>query len=280
MIEVCRRRSIVIAAVLAALGGGSAGAQDALGTGDALDANLNPQSGGWNAPTRAVDFYRRNLLVTGNVAAGRGFRGSVGYTAAADFRGAVGSDDLFRFRADSALSAVPFVNLGTTYERLRFGQDLGLIEYRRAARGATVGGLSDPRYELAEMIDLRLAVDRLGLASSIARSTEMSAEPKIIGSALDEEGRPFVINSSSLRGIQVAPASRGLLVGLSTYDFVRIGEDFDAGRSMTPVGEPFQLSFQNVLPTDLRMEAPISERRIELDQPQMVAGLTPELAKG
>ena len=65
---------------------GAAFAQNALGSGDVLDANPAVGFGGRNLPTRLTDYRARNLLITGNVAAGRGFRGTVGYFAANDFR--------------------------------------------------------------------------------------------------------------------------------------------------------------------------------------------------
>ena len=86
-------------------------AQDALGGGNALDSN--PRVGGGRINSRsATDNYRaRNALVTGNVPGGRGFRGSVGYTAPTDFRGVVGSDATYAFRRDSAFSSSSVIAL-------------------------------------------------------------------------------------------------------------------------------------------------------------------------
>ena len=70
--------------------------RDALGSGNALDGNLEVGSGGRNgySPRAAAFSYQaiqaRNLGVTNNVAGGRGFRGDPGYTAPRDFRGKVG----------------------------------------------------------------------------------------------------------------------------------------------------------------------------------------------
>ncbi|MEM1424462.1 MAG: hypothetical protein AAGH64_10725 [Planctomycetota bacterium] len=83
-------------------------AQNALGDGTALDSNLRVGSGGRNPVTQ--DFRRelayRNAIVTGNVAGGRAFRGDVGYSAAYDFRGETGSDDLFEFQRDAFFSGL------------------------------------------------------------------------------------------------------------------------------------------------------------------------------
>ena len=87
--------------------GAAVAAQNALdaGNGTALDAGLSPYQGSYNQPLPVPNFRSRNLLVTGNVAGGRGFRDTVGYSAEFDFRGETGSDDLFRERANSAFWA-------------------------------------------------------------------------------------------------------------------------------------------------------------------------------
>jgi hypothetical protein len=76
--------------------------------GRALDANLRLGSGGLNIPGRSFteEVALRNAVVTGNVGGGRAFRGDVGYSAAGDFRGETGSDDLFTFQRDSAYSGL------------------------------------------------------------------------------------------------------------------------------------------------------------------------------
>ncbi|MBL8745992.1 MAG: hypothetical protein JNK58_06500 [Phycisphaerae bacterium] len=81
--------------------------------GRALDGNLQVGSSGFNAPI--ANFQRelalRNAVVTGNVAGGKAFRGDVGYSAADDFRGETGSDDLFEFQRDSAYSGLATQNI-------------------------------------------------------------------------------------------------------------------------------------------------------------------------
>jgi len=109
------RRTITTTVFALALLAGTpaASAQDALGRGNALDNNLNTTSGKRNLPRRSVtaEVQLRNAVVTGNVAAGRHFRGSVGYTAPRDFRGETGSDNLFRFAADSFYSGLATQNI-------------------------------------------------------------------------------------------------------------------------------------------------------------------------
>ncbi|MCP4068001.1 MAG: hypothetical protein GY741_06940, partial [Phycisphaeraceae bacterium] len=92
--------------------------RDALGSGDALDSNLEVGSGGRNgySPRAAAFSYQaiqaRNLVVTNNVAGGRGFRsdpaflGGVGYGAPRDVRGAVGGDATGGFERASSLGSL------------------------------------------------------------------------------------------------------------------------------------------------------------------------------
>ncbi len=80
-------------------------AQHALGGGAALDGSLFGGPNRFNQAAPLPNYRSRNLLVTGNVAGGRGFRDTVGYGAEFDFRGETGSDDLFTERANSAFSA-------------------------------------------------------------------------------------------------------------------------------------------------------------------------------
>ena len=87
-------------------------AQNALGGGTALDGNLIQGGNRFNPSAPVADYRSRNLLVTGNVARGRGFRGTVGYTAEFDFRGPTGSDEPFAQRAVSAVRAPNFHTAG------------------------------------------------------------------------------------------------------------------------------------------------------------------------
>jgi hypothetical protein len=92
----CRSLTIALSVAAALLGARDVDAQNA------LDRNLQQGSGGVNqqAPLPyAIDGG--NALITGNVTGNSGFRGNVDYVAPGQFQGNVGSDDLFRFRAQS-----------------------------------------------------------------------------------------------------------------------------------------------------------------------------------
>lgn len=101
-----RHRPLIAAALalgaVAAWATGPAQGQTPAGSqGHALDANPQQGSGGLNRPEGVIDFRARNNIVTGNVTDFRAFRGDVPFSSSGDFRGNLGSDDLFRFRADT-----------------------------------------------------------------------------------------------------------------------------------------------------------------------------------
>lgn len=77
-------------------------AQTALGNGRGLEADLSGRGvGNTPRPDFMNEVRMRNDLVTGNAVGGRSFRGSVGYRSGDEFRGLLGSDELFSFRRDS-----------------------------------------------------------------------------------------------------------------------------------------------------------------------------------
>ncbi|MEM7683070.1 MAG: tetratricopeptide repeat protein [Planctomycetota bacterium] len=107
--------------------------------GRALDAS--PAVGGRvNGRVETPDFRARNNLVTGNVSGGFGFRGDVGYTAPGDFRGSIGSDDLFDFRAESIRSAP---NLVGRFNGIR-ATSPGQIQVFNSASDPTVNTFGSP----------------------------------------------------------------------------------------------------------------------------------------
>lgn len=252
--------SMVVGVTVVLAAAGSAGAQNALGSGDILDANPIVGSGGGNLPSQIEDFRDRNLLITGNVVGGRGFRGTVGYVAERDFRGDLAADTLFQFRAATALSSLNFLAAGQTFDRLRFGQQLGVIGFHRNGDAAMLRSLGNTRYVLGKLIDDRFRLDQITLFSTTAETYEASADPAIVGVFRSEEGESIVAIASSLRGLHVAPLQQhGQVLGLTSYDLARTREDLEAGREVAPLGTPFQAGFQ-----DLRLtEQPIADEAVE-----------------
>jgi hypothetical protein len=267
----------------------SSSGQDALGSGNALDANLSP--GGRTNSARPQENYRdRNLIITGDVAGGRGFRGSVGYTAASDFRGDTGSNDIFPFLADSAYSSPALFQLGSTYEQLRFGQAFGSLEFRRSQSGAPASVNAQNPVPLRSIGELsgsmtnydRLRLDRTSIANSTAVNLQSLVEPQIVGLTYNKENRPFVFNASSLRGITLEPMNQSVgTIGLSTLDSVRLREDAQSVQESQMVGVPFEPKFEEKpLPgQDLRVNGTAATGRLNTASSNAAADYNAILAR-
>ncbi len=95
------------------MGSGSAFGQTAAGDGHALDANHATGASRQNTARQRFSLNDlNNAIVTGNVAGGKGFRGDLGYSAAGDFRGATGSNDLFSLSSNSYLPGLIYQRTG------------------------------------------------------------------------------------------------------------------------------------------------------------------------
>lgn len=83
-----------------------AAAQNALGDGRALDANLSTR-GRYNQPKQGFLLNRINeAIVTGTAPGGKSFRGDVGYTSPFAFRGSTAGGRLYDFERDSFYSNI------------------------------------------------------------------------------------------------------------------------------------------------------------------------------
>lgn len=238
--------------------------QDALGSGTALDAALNWQSDSVNRTSLNRGFRDRNLVVTGNVAAGRGFRGTVGYTAESDFRveatgydtDELGSDDLYRFRAGSAMSSPNFIAAGLTMNRLRFGEWMATMEIPRAGRAFSGGDLGRQRSLRTDPFDNQLKMDSLALTSQSRDVYEASADGEIVGVVQGEDGQQLMATASSVLGIQQMPSRQQVqAIGLTSYDVARTLEDINQKRVITPIGSTFKGRFTQLMDTG-RIETP------------------------
>lgn len=239
--------AVISSIALACSMNASALAQDALGSGNALDRNPGQGTGGQNSPQPANPYANRNAVVTGEVVGGREFRGSVGYTAPGDFRGATALNDFFRFRTDSAWSNPNNFSLGsTTYDQLRFGQSLGVLELRRNSAGATAADITAAQttgeagpFNFATLAQSRLQTDAIMLnATSDARQVA-SAEPATLGTAR-AQGQALAITASSVRGLSLDQYDeRWANLGLTTYDQARMRDEMlAAAAGGLPVGQP------------------------------------------
>ena len=202
------------------------GRSRSMGSGNSLDANPQVGSGGANAGSIPVDYNARNLLITGSVPGGRGFRGSVGYTADTDFRAAVGSDDGYLFRADSAFSNAAFVTSPMSRDRFLIAQGLGVFEFRRES--TPVG--TDFQRTVNDQADSRLRLDRANAQMSFGRANWDIGADRTIANSTGPKGEPLRYVISPLRGLQVEvltdPMARA---GLSVYERARARQEIAAG---------------------------------------------------
>jgi len=208
--------------------GRSGGSGLAAGAGNSLDANTQHGSGGVNGGIAPTDYNARNLIVTGSVPGGRGFRGSVGYSAATDFRGVLGSDSTFAFRADSAFSSTAFSASAISRDRFLLAQGLGAYQYLRDP---------GPNAILSQSVgpggaESSLRIDRANSLLSLGRSNWEIGGDRTIASSSTTTGEPVRYVISPLRGMQIEnmtdPLTRG---GLSVYERARARQDIAAGRA-------------------------------------------------
>ena len=239
--------------------------QPGLGSGTSLDRNLQRGSGGINAPIPQPNFNARNLLATGNVAGGRGFRGSVGYTAAGDFRSAAGSDAIFRFQAESALSSTYFLTLRST-DRLSLAQDFGTYEFRRDTTPDSIGTASTQR----------LRLDRAAATMASNRTFELEAEAAPFARGRDNANRNVDFVASTVQGLRMRrPEDPIDATGLSTFEKARVRQDvasgsLDAKEPTRAFASPLQDARKESLSDGKRVEArvsdPVQAQRSSYDQ--------------
>lgn len=230
-----RTNAFTIAALLTASTiltcGGRAHAQDALGGGDALDSNTGVGTGGRNAGAQPNPFANRNAVVTGEVVGGRGFRGRVGYTSPTAFRGFTGSNELYRFRADSAFSNPAIFKLGnSSFDQLRFGQSMGTLSLDRDFAGATPSQIDSMRMPatFAQIAQSRFRFDNEALSTFSSSRLDNAVQPTMLGTTVTPDGTALSISASSVRGLSLDQYNqRWTDRGMTTYDQVRLREELD-----------------------------------------------------
>lgn len=191
-------------------------AQDALGDGTALDANLEVGSGGRNPD--AVDFRRelafRNAIVTGNVPGGFAFRGDVGYSAANDFRGSTAADDIFAFQRDaffSGLATRGINGISAIQTSLAYGVTgqssslVGDVIINRPGAGTSVENLAtQQRFDIFASIDGSLRAPSSITLSELQRPTFLNVQQ-------DQSGRSVgYIGASDLMGVRALPPENAM----------------------------------------------------------------------
>jgi hypothetical protein len=209
---------------------GAVGARRLPGTGGALDANLSVTDGPANQAAQKIDFNARNLVVTNNVAGGRGFRGSVGYRADTDFRGRAGSDDLFRWEAYSAESNPVWVQTVRSADQFQIAQGIGQFEYRRATTPIDTIPSNQP---MASRPDARLRLDRQNSALNLGSVVQLNAEPVDFAQGLDARNNQVNYVVSPIQGMRMEKVADPLTKsGLSLYEKAIAREEIADGRIM------------------------------------------------
>ena len=181
---------------------------DALGQGNVLDGSLEVGSGGRNYGSRRMNAYSyqnlqaRNLVVTNNVAGGRGFRGDVGYRAPGDFSGETGGDSIYRFDRGSALSSLNFLSSDRSLDPFNIAQGVGVFQYRRdfttLPEVNTVAGVR-------RIDDAQIRLDRANGVLSSSNLIETAVAPSDVGVVAGAEAERLQASGSTVRGIQYRP---------------------------------------------------------------------------
>jgi len=163
-------------------------AQYAIGDGTGLDNNLQAGSGGRNPASVQPDFRLRNEIITGNVTGLGYFHGNIGYGSSSDFRGNLGSDDLYRFRATSV--GVAQATRGGTTSSLRY------LPRPYAADSPTSLAI---RSRLDRAASVGFDVNDARLSSGLIRTSDRASS---YGYARDRSGRLLELEATPLLGVR------------------------------------------------------------------------------
>jgi hypothetical protein len=169
----------------------------------------------------------RNAVVTGNAPGGASFRGTAPYAGDKDFRGSLGSDDLYRFRRDSTSSGYSGSGLrGTQSLQYQFGLQTGSSQSMTVSR--TDGGFAAPAgsaeltaaqakragspmrsaYDALSPTDIATTSSasnaRLGaIRSTSAYASTRSLQPVYVGDRIGRDGQPVArLAASGLLGMK------------------------------------------------------------------------------
>lgn len=214
---------LAIAAGAALAGGiaaGSARAQNALDAplhmgseqSRALDRNLGVGTGRINQATPQQDYRARNLVVTGDVAGGRGFRGSVGYRAEDDFMAATSQAATIQFRRDSAYSNPLALNTSIANDRFALATGIGSQQYmsdyaytRMSAMGLTGVTLAGRGLESSALGAARARLDLMTVLSTNAASLAAATAPSTVRSVRVPQLGAAQIMVSPFTGVVLVP---------------------------------------------------------------------------
>ncbi|MFG0306416.1 MAG: hypothetical protein ACF8Q5_09415 [Phycisphaerales bacterium JB040] len=235
-------------------------AQDALGDGRALDGSLSTQTR-YNAQRvdPSAEYRFRNAIATGNAPGGLSLRADVGYRSPYEFRGELGSDDLFSFRRDSLYSGLAGMGIrGTDAVQYQFALTTGSrlpenvvgtgFVSRDASRAERQysGGISPEATVRAPTLDERLESERLTglLRSTSTYVTTRPMRPVFLGNIANMAGEveSMAVSGSSLRGIRITGLDGG-----RSEDGSGAGDEDRAGGSALAESQRLTTAYDRVL---------------------------------
>ncbi len=178
----------------------------------ALDNNLQAGTQGIN-PTALSErdvYMFRNAVLTGNVA-NRSFRDNLGYTAPRDFRGELGSNDLYRFARDSYASGLALRGIRslTSTHQVLAQTDPNSFAHYPLARSGEGTDLEEVRSRMVSRLMLPVGAPpafnsmrgSVFIRSLAARSSDASLRGNIVGYSNTEAGGVIEVGASGLRGM-------------------------------------------------------------------------------
>lgn len=195
-------RTILLLTACLAMGGGLAEAQHRVGSeGHALDANMGAGSGGVNRVEGRVDYSARNNVITGNVTDFSQFRGTINYSAAGEFSDSLGSNNLFRFQANSYGSGLGNTNTSLDPTRAQ-GMTTGVARPYSAPQGA--GTSARVSYQVVpEGASYRVYGPTNGPGAGVRlEDAALSGNDAALARFRGMNGESLMINASPLTGVR------------------------------------------------------------------------------
>jgi len=229
--------------------------------GTTLDRNLRRGSSGVNESRRSgyskEECDYRNLVVTGGVAGGSQFRGNVGYTAPADFRG--GSTAFLNpgassgstrvgtvegFLAGSALSNPAFINSARAQDRFLLANGLGQFQWRPYLTPDPVDLSRVPDWR---RVDSQVRLDDVVGTQSLSAFRSGAQQMRQIAYAADDRNRrSFATYFQPVKGATtVGVENRPDFFAPSPYEAAQVRQDIDRGlvpfeRAMTSFDQAYR----------------------------------------
>jgi hypothetical protein len=178
----------------------------------ALDRNLGVGTGRVNQAAPQQDYRARNLVVTGDVAGGRGFRGSVGYRAEDDFAAATSQAATIEFRRGSAYSNPLALNTSIANDRFALATGIGSQQYmsdyaytRMSAMGLTGVTLQGRGLETSALGSARARLDLMTVLSTNAASLAAATAPSTVRTVRVPELGSARVMVSPFTGVVLVP---------------------------------------------------------------------------